>query len=238
MRREMDIHKILARRTDLSTFLVHLTRSNQSSTARQNLENIIRTRKLIASSAFGHASAALKKAKVPAASQRCVCFTETPLEHVSLLTEQIDNRQFKFEPYGVAVTKKYARRNNANPVWYVDITPGTTWLSDSINALVDSAIKAGTFDTSDIAMLTPFIEQMGTGETYRKEFWWEREWRCRGDFPLPLVVIAFCPEDEIPEFDKQAEQSRLTAKFVDPSWNLERIIGCLAGLDSNDLGSF
>ena len=67
------------------------------------------------------------------ASQRVVCFTETPLEHIHLLTSDIDGRQIKFEPYGIALTKPIARSSGTNPVWYVDITPGHDWLTNPLN---------------------------------------------------------------------------------------------------------
>jgi hypothetical protein len=81
----MQITDLLARRTDLSTFLVHLTRVADGRTAKQNLLKIIETNTLEARSPFGTAVQALQQAKLSTDSQRGVCFTETPLEHVSLL---------------------------------------------------------------------------------------------------------------------------------------------------------
>jgi hypothetical protein len=97
-----------------------------------------------------------------------------------------------------------ARDAGINPVWYTDITPGHDWLMNSVNQLIDSALdhlqqlRAGgdavtTFGQYAIAKLTPFIEQMGSGPNYRKEFWWEREWRYCGDMVLPLHFIVVAP---------------------------------------------
>ena len=101
-----------------------------------------------------------------------------PLEHVYCLTGRIPNRQVHLSRYGLALTRVTARRKAINPVWYVDITQGHDWLMNPINTLIDRTIEARKrFSTSQLALIAPFIEQMGTGQTYRKEFWWEREWR-------------------------------------------------------------
>lgn len=46
----------------------------------------------------------LERANLPTESQNCVCFTETPLEHVSLLLGKIGDRNCEFKPYGIAIT--------------------------------------------------------------------------------------------------------------------------------------
>jgi hypothetical protein len=51
----MKITDVLARRTDLSTFLVHLTRDANGRTARQNLDSIIQDNLIEARSPFGAA---------------------------------------------------------------------------------------------------------------------------------------------------------------------------------------
>lgn len=51
----MDIQRLLARRTDLSTFLVHLTRDGPGETAKQRLISILTSHTIEARSPFGHA---------------------------------------------------------------------------------------------------------------------------------------------------------------------------------------
>jgi hypothetical protein len=41
----------------------------------------------------------------PTDSQNCVCFTETPLEHVNLLTGEIEERNCQFGPDGLIIPK-------------------------------------------------------------------------------------------------------------------------------------
>jgi hypothetical protein len=176
----MEARHVIARRSDLSTFLVHLTRTSNGQSGHDRLRSIIADWQLLATSMFGAAKTRLEQNGIVIDSQKCVCFTETPLEYVHLLLHQIDNRQVQFEPYGVAFPKKIGRGMGVNPVWYIDITPGHDWLMGPINQMIDAAIENGGLDGSPIARLTPHIEQMGTQQGpggYRKEFWWEREWR-------------------------------------------------------------
>lgn len=125
----MKIAEILARRTDLSTFLVHLTRTFRGRSGKDRLKSIILGGSIAAISPFGHAYKKMVQAKLDTVNQQCACFTETPLEHVSLLTLPIEGRQIQFEPYGIVISKKQGRRYGVNPVWYLDITPGHTWLT-------------------------------------------------------------------------------------------------------------
>ncbi|HEU5303893.1 MAG TPA: hypothetical protein VFU40_04550, partial [Gemmatimonadales bacterium] len=101
--------ELLARRTDLGTFVVHLSREYKSGTAQENLKGIIELKLIRARSPFGAACDALRKRSAPkedVESQRCVSFTETPLEHLHLLLQEVEDmkRDCRFGPYGIAVT--------------------------------------------------------------------------------------------------------------------------------------
>lgn len=235
----MDIRRLVARRTDLSTFLVHLTRSSGGQQAADRLESILRAEVIEARTMFGAAKGALEGRGIQLASQKCVCFTETPLEYMHLLIEPIDGRAIQFERYGIAFTKKVGRQWGVNPVWYLDITPGHDWLTVPVNQLIEDALDIEGFDESTIARLCPFIEQMGTGDEYRKEFWWEREWRYQGNFHLPRQVLILCPENEIVRYRRVVQETRGgTPAFMDPSWGLEEIIGRLAGFLPDEIRIF
>lgn len=232
----MRIAELLSRRTDLGTFLVHLTRLFDDVTGKERLKTILATGSVEAKNAYGHAKSMLTDA-IELTSQRVVCFTETPLEHLHLLTLPIDGRQFAFEPYGFAFTKRMGRSRGVNPVWYIDITPGHDWLTIPLNQMITDAQKVGNFQDSNIAKLTPFIEQMGAQDgNYRKEFSWEREWRHRGDFRLPSKLIGICPSADIEEMSQHAQQYHRNVVWIDPSFGLEEIIGKLAGFAATDVG--
>lgn len=240
----MKIEQLLHRRGDLSTFLVHLTRAGGGKSAKEQLTEIVTNGTIEARSAYGPATRPLTTAGRPTTSQLVVCFTETPLQYVSLLTEQIDSRQFCFEPYGVAVTRKQGRRKGVNPVWYLDITPGHDWLTGPLDALIKNAIADPTnAEAQEVFALTPFVEQMGrgtsaTGAPYRKEFWWEREWRHVGGFALPHPnYLILCPEADFPDMSAIFANAKIKVPpMIDPSWSLEQIIGGLAGFTLADLG--
>lgn len=224
------IDELLSSRTDLSTFLVHLTRDDETQTAKQKLESILNQWKLIAGNPLGLAYQKMEKGKLDTSSQKVVSFTETPLQQVRSLFEEIQDRKCIFQPYGIAITKKQGRRLGANPVWYVDQTPGKIggWLNQEVETLVNTAITNK--NTSDpIFKIAPFVESMGTWPQGRKEFWWEREWRCVGNFELPVNLIIFCPEKEMADLEAIAlEKTKQTQPAVDPRWSLEMMLAKLA----------
>lgn len=243
----MKIEELLAKRSDLSTFLVHLTRTQHGQSAKDRLKEIIKRCEIALGMPMGQAVSLLRKKQLGTDSQKCVCFTETPLEHVKFMLGRIEGRQCQFEPYGVAITKRHGRKSGVNPIWYVDITPGHDWLTEPLNKLIEEALQSQIpFEKCAISKITPFIEQMGSGQDdtgggYRKEFWWEREWRSTSAVSLGWRLLVLCPEDEIGEFKQfikevNEEQSvMLKASFIDPRWSLEQIIAALAGFPANEI---
>jgi len=229
---------LLARRSDLSTFIVHLTRRTEDGQSpRGNLRSIIKQQKIEARTAFGPVAKLLDQSSKGHKSQQCVSFSETPLEHLYCLAQRIPKRKFRLSPYGLAFAKMKARKLGVNPVWYVDITPGHDWLTGPIDQLIESEMKRRKrFEKSPLSKVAPFIEQMGSGMSrsgygYRKEFWWEREWRHCGDFCFSLhdVALGFAPEVRIEAFERLTEGLGRRIPFVDPKWGMEKIIAHLAG---------
>ena len=226
------IEDLLHRRTDLSTFLVHLTRTDEERTACDNLVSILQ-HGLQAVTEYGMA----KNRGVP--NQKVVCFTETLLEQVWTMLERIENRDILFEPYGVVFTKVWARRKGANPVWYIDMSVGADgdWLTRVVDRLVDDDVASD--NHQGILQLTPFFEQMGTWSGNRKEFWWEREWRIVGDlhFSWHELVAVLAPEDSHENIGSTLSLSEIQRrKFLDPAWGLERMISALSDIPSDNAG--
>lgn len=217
---------LLNRRSDLSTFVVHLTRDYEGTAAKENLRSILSDLSIRARSSMGWMRGLSAKSKE---NMRVVCFSETPLEHVYTLFAEIPGRRVNLSSYGIAFTKMAARLNDANPIWYVDMTPGRSggWvIAKALDRLRDDAeLAPGGFDSHPASRILPFVEQMGSWPGSKKEFWWEREWRHLGDFTFRKsdVAVVLCPETDIPEF------SSLGYRAVDPSWSLERTIASLAG---------
>jgi Putative abortive phage resistance protein AbiGi, antitoxin len=235
----LDIQDVLNRRSDLSTYVVHLSRDTTERTAKDALVSIISERLLRAGQpqgwALGHPRLALSEAQ--RMTQRVVCFSETPLEHTYSLFANIANRQVRLRGYGVAFTKMIARRLGINPVWYVEFTVGGRRpIANALNRLMEVAVdNEPTFD--DFWKITPFIEGMGSWATGRREFWWEREWRHLGDLDLRASwdkALWLCPEEELDEFESLVGERRC----IDPRWSLEQIIGHLSGLAPEDMTPF
>jgi hypothetical protein len=242
-----DIADVLAQRSDLSAFVVHLTRDHPQADAKQNLRSIIQQRVLRAGEPKGWAT--WERFQLPnevLESQRVVCFSETPLEYARALFEDIAGRTVQLKPYGLALPRMVARWMGVSPVWYVDMSraPGQwrDWhVKNALNELVAEATE--NFAASPIARLTPFIEGMGSwpnpdnGGVRVREFSWEREWRHVGDLNLEPwwdKILWLCPEVEIPELVERLGHRHC----IDPSWSLERIIGHLMGLSASDVSPF
>jgi len=242
----IEIKDVLHRRSDLSTFIVHLKRGHDGMTAQERLEAIIEDGVLYATSPMGWAADQDDRDNSEHQSQRVVAFSEMPLEHVWALATDIEGRQVQLEPYGVAFTKFKARKEGANPVWYIDMTPGRNWVvAAALNELRDAAVASGDFHNHPAANIFPFAEPMGTWPGRTREFWWEREWRHVGDFHLPNIGYFFlCPEDEIEDFVPRHEEepnfewNRRKRRFLDPRWGLERIIAHLGGVPKDDVTPF
>jgi hypothetical protein len=238
--RQDDIREVLSRRVDLSLFVVHLTRAANGRSAKNNLKRILRKKVLEAGRAFGPAEKVAGTRNHE--SQRCVSFSEVPLTHLGSLTSAIPKRQIKLSPYGVAFTKMRMRERGANPVWYVDITPTHEWLMNSINRMITAEVRrlGRRFWESDLANLCPFIEQMGSGPRqdgfgYKKEFWWEREWRHKGNFNFGYSEIAFglAPEADVEELEdlmrRRSSRTSRKIRFLDPAWSADKMIAHLCG---------
>lgn len=253
------IEELLQRRTDLSTFLVHLTRASESSGAFDNLKSIIRTCTLTAGRPLGPAAHLEQYLAGSVATQKTVCLTETPLEHIWMMLESIDGRAIQFEPYGLAITKTTGRKEGFNPVWYSDISRrGYDWPIKAVNNLVADAVSRSTSEGGEvnsellrqepILRVTPYFEQMGPTVAARKEFWWEREWRRVGDFYMSFpsrVVTLLAPEAEHAELerflvalDEEQNTKWIKRPILDPTWGLERMIAALARVPDDHIGPF
>lgn len=238
--------QLTERRTDLSAFLVHLTREYDGQDAEENLVSMAASLCIEARNAFGLAKEWDERLASSERSQRVVCFSETPLEHLWMLCEPIQGRQSQLAPYGWIFRRDRVRELRGNPVWYLDTTPAGAgdWLTKPFQALIANAVglsrSRGDIDDAKLARqrifeITPFLETMGEGKTFRKDFHWEREWRHVGDvrFVPTDIVAVLAPEATHGALRQRfnelaAPWSRTPRPFLDPQWSSDRCVTHLA----------
>lgn len=233
---EVEIGDLLNRRTDLSTFLVHLTKGDDP---KASLMSILADRQINAVSPMGWAAKEATSLGPDAErTQKVVCFSEAPLDQMYAMCANIARRQVKLKPYGLAFTKMVARRNDVNPVWYFHMTAGQfSPTATALSALRADAVKdEKTFVAHPAAKLFPFCEWMGTASSgTQHEFWWEREWRHVGHYTFTDASIALVLS---PEADHADFEALHPGKCIDPEWSLERMIAKLVGLSADDVTPF
>jgi hypothetical protein len=153
-------------RPDLTPYLVHLTKNSKRKdgcSAYENLVNILQTGKIWGSE---------PKAGMIKGKSRAACFIDVPFASLKyvLTPENSDPQSPRYEPYGIAVTKRFAHEVGCRPVLYL-----------SNDELVSLGIP-----TSELWRVVRF--------EVSKQGWisWlhEREWRCKGDFELPRFIQA------------------------------------------------
>ena len=109
----IEIDDLLNRRSDLSTFLVHLTKDDpHGGSSKDNLRSILQSRTLEARTPLGWIKGLPRDATD---ELKVVCFSEAPLEHVYTLSAPIPGRRVRLSKYGLVITKAVARARGANP---------------------------------------------------------------------------------------------------------------------------
>lgn len=153
-------------RPDLTPYVIHLTKNSKRKndcSAYDNLVNILVTGRIWGSKP----RVGMIKGKSSAS-----CFMDVPyasLKYV-LTPENSDPQSPRYEPYGIAVTKRYAYPKGARPVLYLS----NEELSD-LGIPKSEWWRIVRFEVSERGWIC-----------------WlhEREWRCKGDFILPTTIQA------------------------------------------------
>lgn len=229
------IEEILAKRGDLSTFLVHLIHASDSS--KDALNSIINNGCIESKKPWGMLRNKLDEYSNLTESQKCACFTETPLEFLWSLCEGVEGCDHHPQSnYGIVITKRQARKAGVNPVWYIDQTPGHDWLSEkTINPMIKNALDTKDWENG-IFKLTPFFEIMGSWQGQPpKEFWWEREWRHIGNFTLPKHFITICPKEDHDEVESLITGANKEPHLIDSKWSMEEMVANLAHFDKDEI---
>lgn len=153
-------------RPDLTPYLLHLTKNTESEDecfGYDNLVSILRTGEIWGSSS---------KRGFIKGPNKAACFMDVPFASLKyvLTPENSDPQAPRYEPYGIAVTKRYAYGEGCQPVLY---------LSDA--------------ETTELQIPRSELWRVVRFEVSKKGWisWLhEREWRCKGNFVLPSTVQA------------------------------------------------
>lgn len=216
-------------RNDISRFVVHLTRDDSAdfseggATARDNFKSIIDGRCVHAFRSHCLHNPRLKRLPDDKKEEfNVACFTETPLHQIHLLTQQIQGRNIRFEPYGLVFTKSFLISNGAQPALYINGYGGNNHVKVAVDEILNVAIDNGF--KSAIWRILPFINVM-----YEKyDFAWEREWRVRKGlrFKLTDLVCVILPADGDDDLKDRFLKAGLS--YISPGWTYERIVNELA----------
>jgi hypothetical protein len=224
-----DINDILHFRSDLSPFLVHLTKAAEKRSAKEILKAILKEGGLKPGTApvsdvrFGGRTKDMEEEKGDYFG--ALCFTETPLNEAHCLLE-IKRRKINLEPYGLAFLKENLRNKGVTPVYYLNNENSD---KDEVAKALFSLIKTHPDAAKELLPLfSVFGKYLVAPGAERKEqnesigFLWEREWRypaSKGElkFSNEDVFVGLCPHSDINYFEKIFKP----LKFIDPRYNMK-----------------
>jgi len=203
-------------RNDVASFMVHLTRNVENyGSSNNNLQNILNTKKIFAFNCKGM----FYDIKDYWMETKSVCFTEIPLTHIKFCLE-MPGRDIKFEPYGLVFTREFLQARGANPVMYLN-----TYQSEEIKQAVADLVSRPELRSS-IEKIVAYFDTFGKDHGEKiYDFYWEREWRLRGDmeFDYPDVLLGICRDEDIDFFNE-----KYPIKFISPFMSVEEIIRTLS----------
>ncbi len=222
--------EIVRKRSDLSFFLVHLTKNDEKMPAIDHLRGILTPESdghcRLKATLHGFFTMVNSISNNPSRAKwlRAVCFTEAPLDEVKHFAYQTEDGERKYSPFGVVFPQEFIRRCGGNPCFYVN-TLGTENLKSGILTLAEDPH----IDESGYRHLLVFFNIFGPaagGRTH--DFYWEREWRVPGDmrFRHEDVFVGLCPEGHLAVLDREFPR----VLFIDPAWSHDEILEAVRGM--------
>lgn len=204
MSENRNIGDILKFRSDISPFLVHLTKTQNNIKACDALKTLIKEKSLKCSKPISNAFWRLEKFHQLSNEDKlkyfsAICFTETPLNEIHCLFD-ISYRQVKLDSYGLVFLKERLKNRGVSPVLYINNEKGDKDVAiQSLCSLIESY-------PNESAQILPLIDIFGKMLTpawsnkeildqkekqKRIDFLWEREWR----WPYIEGIFSFTPDD-------------------------------------------
>lgn len=213
-----EVEKVRWRRSDLSFFLVHLTKGTGND-AKRNLIEIL-TPDRGSCTLKGNPQGLFTAVKeVDRGLIRAVSFTEAPLDQIKHFAYPIkDDPTRKYSEYGLVFDQEFIREKGGNPCFYVN-----TYKDNELKKAVLDLVQVPRFEKRRSRRLLPFFNIFGpAGGGYPSDFYWEREWRVPGDlvFGHKDIFVGLCDSEEVGWFSQEFEG----VPFISPDWNYDRIL--------------
>lgn len=159
---------------DMSEYVVHLTDI-------EGFKSILRNLCIEARACLGTA----RNLGDVASQQEALSLSEIPLDRLSRLGERHGG-------FGFGFTKDLVREKGGAPVWYLRRDSAVQL---RFQELVRQAMLGGIDPSDPIWALTPFVENPGSGDGWRYEFDWEREWRVPKELKFEYSDVQFLVVD-------------------------------------------
>ncbi|OWR28989.1 hypothetical protein CDO73_16425 [Saccharibacillus sp. O23] len=224
------IEEILSHRTDISRYVVHLTKAYRTNSAKENLVSIIQDKMIHAYDHHCLFSPKLRKEDEEIQKKfRVVCFTETPLDKIHLLTN-ISGRKVELEPYGLVFKKSKVISARGNPVSYV--YKENNLLLKYLTRQYDEYTRTYYDDepeelVADFNTFGSIVNIVRAGH----DFHWEREWRVRKmlEFDCAEIFAVIAPSNDHKEIRELIGSDDIKyTPFIDAGWNYEEMLNELA----------
>lgn len=226
------------KRSDISRFLVHLTRKTKGVGAEDNLLNMLKTKKIEARNHHCLFSPKINKMTLTPklkSSFKTVCFTETPLDQIDKLAAEDFPRKIRLQSYGLAFWRDNMIESGANPAIYLNDV--RTSLRDYLLSEFERQFKG-----------VKALRRLRQKEEYYREivhyyslvnimrenhdFSWEREWRHSGSFKFKysdvVAVVAKDPEHFLKRCESELPSSKVKfirrLPIISASWKYEDVV--------------
>ncbi len=223
MRMSRKIKEVLSERTDISRFVVHLTKNTNDGNALENLVSILNDKEIRGRNHHCLFSPMLRAEEEDLQERfNVVCFTETPLDKIHLLTE-ISNRKVNLEPYGIVFKKEKIRKSRGNPVFYIyeENHMLIRYFKKQYEEFIEEYYNEDTLGA--FFTLGSIINIVKKGH----DFHWEREWRVRKRlrFTYDEIYAVIAPRNKHEKIKKQLRINDFNyIPFIDSKWNYEEML--------------
>lgn len=162
---KVDYDKRMRYRSDLSSYVTHLTRKSDVGNAREVAIKILREQKIVGSTNKGFVCG----------SDSAVCFQDAPIYsvcqnsyHEQMYTDELGGKK-RYDPIGLSFKKDFVYKSGGRPVIYEKKDVAKSFINE------EEWWRIVSFDLSDPKNIVDWTH--------------EREWRCKGDFTFELEDV-------------------------------------------------